>query len=153
MLTLANDRNEIPEIVAKYAQNSTSEVSIHGYADYLQLFSSCTTQSLEACIRNLKQCCETILEWFSQNKLKANPDKFQFIIYGTKQQHKKIPAQLKSITINEISLTATSVVKNLGMKLDENLTWKDHITNLKGTCAGRLIQLTKVRGSMSKRNI
>ena len=36
------------------------------------------------------------------------------------------------------------------MKLDENLTWKDHITNLKGTCAGRLIQLSKVRGSMSK---
>ena len=30
--------NEIPEIVAKYAQNSTSEVSIHGYADDLQLF-------------------------------------------------------------------------------------------------------------------
>ena len=64
--------------------------------------------------------------------------------------HKNIPAQLKSITINETSLTATSVVKNLGMKLDENLTWKDHISNLKGTCAGQLIQLTKVRGSMSK---
>ena len=142
--------NEIPAIVAKYVQNSTSEVSIHGYADDLQLFSSCTTQSLEACILNLEQCCKTILDWFSQNKLKANPDKFQFIIYGTKQQHKNIPAQLKSITINETSLTATSVVKNLGMKLDENLTWKDHITNLKGTCAGRLIQLSKVRGSMSK---
>ena len=36
------------------------------------------------------------------------------------------------------------------MKLDENLTWKDHITNLKGTCAGRFIQLSKVRGSISK---
>ena len=36
------------------------------------------------------------------------------------------------------------------MKLDENLTWKDHVTSLKGTCAGRLIQLSKVRGSMSK---
>ena len=75
--------NEIPAIVAKYVQNSTSEVSIHGYADDLQLFSSCTTQSLEACILNLEQCCKTILDWFSQNKLKANPDKFQFIIYGT----------------------------------------------------------------------
>ena len=82
--------------------------------------------------------------------MKANPDKFQFIIYGTKQQHKNISVQLKSITINETSLKATSVAKNLGMKLDENLTWKDHITNLEGPCAGRLIQLSKVRGSMSK---
>ena len=142
--------NEIPEIFAKYAQNSTSEVSIYGYAGDLQLFSSCTTQSLDACILNLEQCCRTILDWFSQNELKANPDKFQFIIYGTKQQHKNIPAQLKSITINETSLTVTSVAKNLGMKLDENLTWKDHIKSLKGTCAGRLMQLSKVRGSMSK---
>ena len=29
-------------------------------------------------------------------------------------------------------------------------SWKDHITNLKGACAGRPIELSKVRGSISK---
>ena len=36
------------------------------------------------------------------------------------------------------------------MKIDEYLTWKDHLTNIKGTWAGRLIELWKERKSMSK---
>ena len=35
--------NEIPEIIANYSQHSTSEVSIHGYAD--DFISSCTTHN------------------------------------------------------------------------------------------------------------
>ena len=83
--------------------------------------SSCTTESRETCSLNLERCCKTILDWFSQNKLKANPDKFQFIIYGTKQQHKNIPTHLKSITINETSLKATSVVTCYLVKISEEL--------------------------------
>ena len=36
------------------------------------------------------------------------------------------------------------------MTIDENLTWEDHISQLRGTCTGRRIQLSNVRGSMGK---
>lgn len=44
-----------------------------------------------------------------------------------KKQEKDISAQPKSITINGAALSAKSVLKNLRMKRDESLPWKDHM--------------------------
>ena len=91
--------------------------------------------SVAATLKNAAKLCLIC----SLKKLNANPSKFKFIIYGTQQQHKIIPAQLKSIPMGGIPMT-----------IDENLTWEDHISQLRGTYAGRLIQLSNVRGPMGK---
>ena len=36
------------------------------------------------------------------------------------------------------------------MKFDPNLAWNEHITDLKRSSAGKLIQISKLRGSMTK---
>ena len=36
------------------------------------------------------------------------------------------------------------------MKFDPNLTWNEHITDLKRSSAGKLIKISKLRGSTTK---
>ena len=72
-----------------------------------------------------------ILEWFSANKLKANPDKFQFIIFGTNKQLAKIPPSCLKIDIHDNLVEAAKEVKILGMQIDQTLSWNSHISQLK----------------------
>ena len=101
-------------------------------------------------VSELATKCQIILDLFTKNKLKANPDKFQYIFYGTRQQLAKISPESKTILIQDTLIKAIPTVKKLGMKFDQNLTWNEHITDLKRSSAGKLIQISKLRGSMTK---
>ena len=68
---------------------SFNDSNIHGYADDIQLYSSCKAEKVEETLSMLKDDIYLKLEWFSANKLMANPDKFQFIIFGTNKQLSK----------------------------------------------------------------
>ena len=65
----------------------------------------------------LKDDIYLILEWFSANKLKANPDKFQFIIFGTNKQLAEIPPSCTKNDIQDNLVEAAKEVKILGMQI------------------------------------
>ena len=69
--------NEIPAISVENTNSGAMEASIYGYADDLQLLTSCTVKSLGTAVSELATKCQMILDWFTKNKLKGNPDKFQ----------------------------------------------------------------------------
>ena len=52
-------------------------------------------------------------EWFSYNSMKANPDKFQFIILGNKGLH--------TLQIGDITTKSVSSVILLGITIDSKL--------------------------------
>ena len=55
---------------------------------------------LSSILENLKHDIKIILKWFRINSLKANPEKFQFMILG-KRQFNKVKLKVNSIVINE----------------------------------------------------
>ena len=139
--------NEIPAMLKKLSSNDSN---IHGYADDLQLYSSCKAERVEETLSMLKDDIYLILEWFSENKLKANPDKFQFIIFGTNKQLAKIPPSCTKIDIQDNLVEAAKEVKILGMQIDQTLSWNSHISHLKKSCAGKLIQMKQIRNCMKR---
>ena len=66
---------------------------------------------------NLKHDTKTILKWFRINSLKANPEKFQFMILGKKQCNKV------KLTINSIVIKESNSVKLLGITIDNMLNF------------------------------
>ena len=46
-----------------------------------------------------------------------------------------IPLQLLNLNINGLTLKCESSVKFLGVKIDENLTWRDHINTVENKIA------------------
>ena len=79
---------------------------------------------LSSILENLKHDTKTILKWFRINSLKANPEKFQFMILGKKQCN-KVKSRINSIVINE-----SDRVELLGITINNILTFKGHINNL-----------------------
>ncbi|KAI0232178.1 hypothetical protein LSAT2_017478 [Lamellibrachia satsuma] len=61
----------------------------------------------------------------SSNFLKLNDDKTEVIIFGSRQQLKKI--ELQAVHIGD-SLVSVSHVRNLGVQFDETRTMESHIT-------------------------
>ena len=62
--------------------------------------------------------------WLLCNRLKINIDKTKFIVF--KQKNKVIP--LPKIKINETELQSVNSIKYLGLVIDVNLNWSEHIT-------------------------
>ena len=79
---------------------------------------------LSSILENLKHDTKTILKWFRINSLKADPEKFQFMILGKKQCN-KVKLIINSIVINE-----SNAVELLGITIDNILTFNKHINNL-----------------------
>ena len=54
--------------------------------------------------------------------MKANPDKFQFIILGNTGSH--------TLKIGDIAIKSASYVTLLGITIDSKLNFKEHINNI-----------------------
>ena len=69
---------------------------------------------------------EKIAVWLATNKLSLNLDKTKFICFQSKQ--KRISAII-GVVINNKSIEQVKENVFLGIVLDENLTWKSHVSH------------------------
>ena len=74
----------------------------------------------------LKLNAEICTKWFSQNMMRANPDKFQFMVMSRKSNI-NLP---KNITINNVTIDAVDDVKLLGVHIDAQFSFRKHVKNL-----------------------
>ena len=59
-------------------------IGFHVYADDTQLYVHLTHKNVALAFDRLKSCLDDDKKWFSGNKLKLNPNKTEFIIFGSK---------------------------------------------------------------------
>ena len=65
--------------------------------------------------------------WLNANRISLNVKKTELVIF--KHQRKKLDSPIK-IKLNRKRLYPTKSVKCLGIKIDENLNWKQHIHDI-----------------------
>ena len=63
-------------------------IGFHFYADDAQLYVHLTHKNVAHAFDRLKTCLDDVKTWLSANKLKLNPDKTEFIIFGSRIQEK-----------------------------------------------------------------
>ena len=68
-----------------------------------------------------------ISDWFRANKLTLNTSKSNFILF--KKQNRKLNATI-NLKVGTETLPQTNSVKFLGVWLDKNLNWVDHVNKL-----------------------
>src|SRR6218665_4124643 len=93
------------------------------------------------------QAIETLQAWMSSNRLRHNQTKTQFIWFGTRQQLAKI--ELGFLAIKYPHFTFSSSVCDLGVTLDQELTFVRHINLLCRSCCYQLRQLMVISHSLS----
>ena len=96
------------------------------FADDANVFISRNTakELKETMTRTLKK----LFDWFKANKLTVNLTKTCYTIFKSKT--KRTPDYLTNIKIGEIIIKRVKSAKYLGVILDENLDWKDHISEM-----------------------
>ena len=99
------------------------------YVDDTKLFLSMNLKNLDNGLKELKWDLDSVAGWCCWNKLLINPEKTKFIIFGTRQLLKNLPDDLSISFLGETLIPSKSV-KDLGVILDRELTFDEHINNV-----------------------
>ena len=92
----------------------------------------------------MEQLLDTLATWFMQNGMKVNAAKTELMLCGDKRQLKLL-SDLPEVHFMGERLDYSEKVKNLGVIMDPELSWKQHIKHVTSRCFGILISLWHVR--------
>ena len=70
---------------------------------------------------------QNVNEWFISNKLSLNVKKTKFSIFCEASRRGDLPLVLPKLFINNQVIKTQLSIKLLGILLDENLSWKEHL--------------------------
>ena len=104
----------------------------HFYADDSQVYVHLSQKNVPAAFE-LNRCLNDVKEWMSTSKLKLNPDKTEFIIFGSKRQRDKLKACFP-IDILGSPLSPVDSVRNLGVWFDSDFSLSKHVQNVCKSC-------------------
>ena len=81
--------------------------------------------------RMVNQELSHVSSWFNANReLTVHPDNSKFIIFHPRRKHAQINPLILNILINNTPIARVQEHKFLGIVMDENLSWKPHITSI-----------------------
>ena len=108
-------------------------ISFQFYTDDTQLFVHLTHKSVASALDKLSHCIEDVKRWLSTNKLKLNPDKTEFIVFGSKSQREKLN-QSFSVNILGNLISPIYAVRNLGVWFDSDFSFSCHVMKVCKAC-------------------
>ena len=93
---------------------------------------------------------QEVTNWFKANKLSVNAGKTNYMLLGTRNGKAKyvesVPANRDiQVKLDDTNLQKVSSTKFLGVIIDENLTWKNHIEGISKTIARNVGVLNKLK--------
>lgn len=121
----------------------------HIYADDIQLYTSFKARDTPEAINKLNKDLCNIDHWCSQNNLLLNPSKSKFMLLGTKKTVTEIALQNPAVCLNSTPLERVVKARNLGLVMDENLRFEQHIAEILRNCFYRLKVLYRIRECLS----
>ena len=88
----------VPNIgIANYADDNTSHA---------------TNKHPETVLKDLEQRSDTLLKWFTDNLLKANPEKYHLLVNTNEKRY---------LHVGEVEISNSKCKKFLGIKIDSKL--------------------------------
>ena len=119
---------------------ASSKLSFYLFADDTNIYYE--AENLNQLQSVVNKELEKVRKWLNVNRLSLNISKTNFIIFNSPQHSSSETVNLK---IGNLPIKRTSYVKFLGVLLDENLSWKYHLTELSKKLARTCGMFFKIR--------
>ena len=113
------------------------------YADDTQILISGDIDKIHELLKKAENILTSAKQYFNTNGLLLNENKTKFIVFGSNQYLSRIPEQT-SINFNDVTITMSQKVKNLGVVMDSSMTFSFHIDELQRKVNGTLIYLNRI---------
>ena len=127
---------EIGKIVEK------NNLNHHSFADDSQIYSS-HPRKVHELKAQLLSCISEITNWTQSNRLQINPSKTEFIWCTTARRGKTFNRE--PFRLGDVTVEASTSVRNLGAYIDSNMSMTTHINNLVQTCFYNLRKMKHIR--------
>ena len=130
---------DITELLIKHNTQS------HLYADDTQLYASCKYEDIDAIRERLSKCIADIAVWCASRRLQLNANKTEVIWFGSRSNLAKLKGRDCSVCIGSESIKPSTIVRDLGVHLDDELTMKQHVAKVAASCFYHLRRLRQIR--------
>ena len=121
------------------------------YADDTNLFP--THKDITYLFKTTSLQLERINQWFISNKLSLNAGKTKYSFFHKPSKRGDIPLLLPKLNINNSEIEQSECLKFLGVLLDENLCWKEHIKYIESKIAKNIGLLYKAKPFIDKHSL
>ncbi len=98
---------------------------------------------------NLQNALAQLSHWCKQNGMVINMDKTKTMLITTRQKRNKLNDDSLNIHFNDVNLKTLVNDKMLGVQVDNNLLWTNHITNVSKKMAKNIWLLSKIKEHLS----
>lgn len=120
-----------------------TQANLYNYADDNTL--SFIHKNLEILKRVLEEQSQILIEWFTENFMKANPNKFQTICVGQKAHD-----SIKSFLIDNVEIKCEDSVTLLGVNIDFLLNFNIHVSEICKKASKQLAVLKRLGRFLTK---
>ena len=121
------------------------------FSDATNLFYS--HNNIKILFKNTNDELEKISQWFKANRLSSNEGKTKLTLFHKSRDKDNLSLQLPNLKINNNEIKRSSSIKFLGVLVDENLTWIDHITLVEKKLSKNLGLLHKAKNYLNKKSM
>ena len=94
---------------------------------------------------SLQESVNTLTEWCKLNHMSLNPQKTKIMLITTRQKRQSLTVKLPSIFIDNVPIEEVNNHRVLGIIIDNNLSWSNHIDYLYKTLSRRVYQLCRFK--------
>ena len=121
------------------------DMKCHLYADDTQLYTSCQLGDIDVIRSRLSRCIADVALWCASRRLQLNTEKTDFIWFGSRVNLKKLCDRDCSLQVGSDTIKPSTVVRNLGVLFDSELSMKQHVAKVAATCFFHLRRLRQIR--------
>ena len=122
-------------------------VQHHMFADDKQLYRTGRVSETNSIRDQLSRCILDVRDWCASRRLQLNALKTELQWFGSHANLRKIASADLTLTVGDDVITPVTLVRDLGVYLDAELTMKQHVARIVSSCFFQLRRLRQIRRS------
>ena len=116
----------------------------------MQGFRSGDPSDISVIVTGVEDCVSDVSSWSAAKQLQLNATKTEILWFGSETKLRKLSPENRVISVGQSVIQPVTVVRDLGVLIDGELSMRQHVTRLAQTCFFHLRRLRSLRRQLGR---